>query len=78
VRVRDVAHVYRVLNDSVLPYTELRNRRAGSAVSIVKAGMTAVGRTAGPMRTPLADLADQELQLLKSLIGDRKSRVHAS
>jgi 5-dehydro-4-deoxyglucarate dehydratase len=72
VRARDVAHVYRELNDFVLPYTELRNRRAGYAVSIVKAGMTAVGRSAGPVRTPLADLTGEELDILKTLIGDRK------
>jgi 5-dehydro-4-deoxyglucarate dehydratase len=72
VRARDVAHVYRELNDFVLPYTELRNRRAGYAVSIVKAGMTAVGRSAGPVRTPLADLTGEELEVLKKLIGDRK------
>jgi 5-dehydro-4-deoxyglucarate dehydratase len=71
VRARDVAHVYRELNDFVLPYTELRNRRAGYAVSIVKAGMTAVGRSAGPVRTPLADLTGEELAQLKTLIGDR-------
>ncbi len=71
VRARDVAHVYRELNDFVLPYTELRNRRAGYAVSIVKAGMTAVGRSAGPVRTPLADLTGEELETLRRLIGDR-------
>lgn len=72
VRARDIAHVYRELNDFVLPYTELRNRRAGYAVSIVKAGMTAVGRSAGPVRTPLADLTGEELAQLKTLIGERK------
>ncbi len=72
VRARDIAHVYRELNEFVLPYTLIRNRRAGYAVSIVKAGMKAVGRDAGPVRTPLADLTDAELAQLKQLIGDRK------
>jgi 5-dehydro-4-deoxyglucarate dehydratase len=37
--------VYRRLNDFVLPYTDIRDRAKGCAVSIVKAGLTAVGVT---------------------------------
>jgi 5-dehydro-4-deoxyglucarate dehydratase len=72
VRARDHAYVQRELRDFVLPYTLIRNRRAGYAVSIVKAGMTAVGRTAGPVRTPLSDLTEEELDMLKQLIGERR------
>ncbi|MBB3759981.1 5-dehydro-4-deoxyglucarate dehydratase [Xanthomonas arboricola] len=72
VRARDHVTIYRELNDFVLPYTVLRNRRAGYAVSIVKAGMRAVGRPAGPVRTPLADLNEDEFAQLKQLIGGRR------
>jgi 5-dehydro-4-deoxyglucarate dehydratase len=72
VRAHDRATVERELRDFVLPYIAIRDRRAGYAVSIVKAGMTAVGRSAGPVRTPLLDLTDDELAQLKALIGDRK------
>ena len=44
------------LDEFVLPYIALRNLNRGYAVSIVKAGMKAIGRTAGPVRTPLTDL----------------------
>lgn len=71
VRRRDHAVVYRELRDFVLPYLEIRNRRKGYAVSIVKAGMRAIGRPAGPVRTPLTDLDDQELEMLKKLIAGR-------
>jgi len=37
----------------------------------VKAGMTAIGRPAGPVRTPLIDLTQSELAELTTLIGDR-------
>lgn len=57
------------LREFVLPYTEIRNREAGYAVSIVKAGLTAVGRTAGPVRPPLTDLTEAELAELTALIG---------
>jgi 5-dehydro-4-deoxyglucarate dehydratase len=71
VRRRDRDKVYAELRDFVLPYIAIRNRRKGYAVSIVKAGMTAIGRPAGPVRTPLVDLTDTELADLKKLIGDR-------
>ena len=71
VRRRDHAHVYRELRDFVMPYTALRNRRRGYAVSIVKAGMRAVGRDSGGVRAPLVDLDDAEFAQLQALIGTR-------
>lgn len=68
VRARDRDGVHRKLDEFVLPYLEIRDRRAGYAVSIVKAGLTAVGRDAGPVRPPLADLTATELGELKALI----------
>jgi 5-dehydro-4-deoxyglucarate dehydratase len=40
-------------------------------VSIVKAGMRAIGRPAGPVRTPLTDLDQSELDALTKLIAGR-------
>ncbi|HEY5328448.1 MAG TPA: 5-dehydro-4-deoxyglucarate dehydratase [Acidobacteriaceae bacterium] len=71
VRRRDHAEVYAGLRDFVLPYIAIRNRRRGYAVSIVKAGMTAIGRPAGPVRSPLVDVSEAELAELRKLIGDR-------
>ncbi len=71
VRARDRERVYKGLREFVLPYIAIRNRRKGYAVSIVKAGMKAIGRAAGPVRSPLVDLTEQELAELKTLIGDR-------
>ena len=68
VRARDHATVYRMLNEFVLPYIALRNRKRGYAVSIVKAGMKVVGRDAGPVRTPLTDLTESELAELAVLV----------
>jgi 5-dehydro-4-deoxyglucarate dehydratase len=72
VRRRDRDAIYAELRAFVLPYIALRNRKRGYAVSIVKAGMTAVGRSAGPVRPPLTDLDAAEMQELKALIGDRR------
>jgi 5-dehydro-4-deoxyglucarate dehydratase len=71
VRRRDHAEVYRGLREFVLPYIDIRNRRKGYAVSIVKAGMRAVGRPAGPVRTPLTDLDAGEMETLTKLIAGR-------
>jgi 5-dehydro-4-deoxyglucarate dehydratase len=68
VRARDTATVHRRLAEFVLPYIEIRDRRAGYAVSIVKAGLRAVGRDAGPVRLPLADLTSDEFDELKTLV----------
>ncbi|SDD75956.1 5-dehydro-4-deoxyglucarate dehydratase [Glycomyces harbinensis] len=68
VRAGDGASVYRRLNEFVLPYLEIRNRGKGYAVSIVKAGMRAVGRGAGPVRPPLTELDADEFAALSALI----------
>ena len=68
VRRRDRAAVYTALREFVLPYIAIRRRRRGYAVSIVKAGLTAVGRPAGPVRPPLTDLSEQEVAELADLI----------
>ncbi len=46
VRRRDYAGVLKQLREFVLPHIDIRNRHKGYAVSIVKAGMRAVGRPA--------------------------------
>lgn len=71
VRRRDREEVFKGLREFVLPYIEIRNRRKGYAVSIVKAGMRAIGRPAGPVRTPLTDLDQSEMNTLSRLIAGR-------
>lgn len=67
-RRHDRPAVFSMLRDFVLPYIAIRNRRKGYAVSIVKAGMKAIGLSAGPVRPPLTDLEPAELEELKKLI----------
>ena len=70
VRNRNHDAVRAAQRDFILPYIEIRNRRRGYAVSIVKAGMRAVGRPAGPVRPPLIDLTSEETAKLANLIAD--------
>jgi 5-dehydro-4-deoxyglucarate dehydratase len=71
VRRRDRTAVSAMLRDFVLPYIAIRSRRNGYAVSIVKAGLKAVGRPAGLVRPPLTDLEPGEFDELKRLIANR-------
>ena len=64
----DHATINRLLDEFFLPYLQIRNRRAGYAVSIVKAGAKLVGHDAGPVRAPLIDLNDEECAQLDVLI----------
>ncbi|MGN4067112.1 5-dehydro-4-deoxyglucarate dehydratase [Burkholderia gladioli] len=60
--------VGKLIDEFFLPYLKIRNRRAGYAVSIVKAGAKLVGHDAGPVRAPLTDLNEAELAELDVLI----------
>ncbi|UAL29283.1 5-dehydro-4-deoxyglucarate dehydratase [Nocardioides rotundus] len=68
VRAEDREEVYRRLNEFVIPYLDIRDRTPGYAVSIVKAGLAAIGRPAGPVRPPLTDLSQEEQDNLRELI----------
>ncbi|WP_328392967.1 5-dehydro-4-deoxyglucarate dehydratase [Nocardia sp. NBC_00416] len=75
VRAGEKATVRRLLDEVVLPYTAIRDREAGYAVSVVKAGMKIIGQPAGPVRPPLTDLDDDELSMLRDIV--EKSAVLA-
>ncbi len=64
----DHATTNRLIDEFFLPYLAIRNRKAGYAVSIVKAGARLVGHSAGPVRAPLTDLTAAEDQMLLELI----------
>jgi 5-dehydro-4-deoxyglucarate dehydratase len=74
VRAEDVGAIEAGLRDFVLPYTAIRNRGRGYAVSLVKAGVRIAGRSAGPVRPPLTELDAKsyaDLQALMEKHGDR-------
>jgi 5-dehydro-4-deoxyglucarate dehydratase len=68
VRSGDHETTGRLLDKFFLPMLEIRNRKQGYAVSIVKAGARIVGHPAGPVRAPLMDLNPQEEAALRELI----------
>ena len=68
VRTDDTATQHRLLKNFFMPYLDIRNRVEGYGVSIIKAGATIVGHSAGPVRAPLSDLKPDEVEALKALI----------
>lgn len=68
VRARDRDYIDQALKDFVLPYLDIRDRKKGYAVSIVKAGLNAGDNPIGSVRPPLSDLTPNETRELKTLI----------
>lgn len=60
--------VERITNDFILPLTNIRNRGRGFAVSLVKAGLDIMGRSAGPLRAPLIELSPDDKDELATLV----------
>ena len=68
VRARDAATVDGLMKSFYLPLIELRDRKKGYAVSMIKAGADLVGHSAGPVRAPLTELDVAEREVLRGLI----------
>jgi 5-dehydro-4-deoxyglucarate dehydratase len=65
----------RLLDGFYRPLAELRDRRKGYAVSLIKAGLRAVGKPAGPVRPPLVDCSPEETESLKAIIASGLAAV---
>jgi 5-dehydro-4-deoxyglucarate dehydratase len=59
------------------PFAELRDRCAGYAVSLIKAGARLRGESVGPVRAPLVDPSADDLAALESLLRTGLDRVGA-
>ncbi|MDG2403572.1 MAG: 5-dehydro-4-deoxyglucarate dehydratase [Paracoccaceae bacterium] len=58
-----------LLQDFYYPFARIRDRKAGYAVSAIKAGVALRGFHTGPVRAPLTDLTEEERDMLQTLIG---------
>lgn len=68
VRARDAATMDGLMKSFYLPLIELRDRKKGYAVSMIKAGADLVGHSAGKVRAPLTELDAAERETLRALI----------
>ena len=60
--------INKLLVDFFYPFQDIRNRAPGYSVSIIKAGLKIMERDPGPVRPPLSNLTDDELELLSVII----------
>ena len=61
-----------LLRDFYYPFARIRDRKAGYAVSAIKAGVALRGFHTGSVRTPLTDLTEEERSTLKTVIGSSR------
>ncbi|CAM3471571.1 5-dehydro-4-deoxyglucarate dehydratase [Halomonas lysinitropha] len=60
--------VKQITNDFFIPFVDLRDRKKGYAVSLIKAGAEIIGRPAGSVRAPLTMPTSEERQQLETLV----------
>jgi len=71
----DTKTTNRLIDEFFLPYIAIRNKGQGYAVSIVKAGATIAGHSAGPVRPPLSELKAAEVEELRALMAKLGSQA---
>ena len=85
-RAGDFGELARFHERSVRPLYDMRQRRRGFEVAVMKAAMELLGHAAGPVRPPLADLTPEERAELRAILerlrvptaASRRGPVHAS
>ncbi|UYG08575.1 5-dehydro-4-deoxyglucarate dehydratase [Halomonas sp. M4R1S46] len=65
----DTDTVRRITREFFLPFVELRDNKAGYAVSLIKTGTEIIGRPAGSVRAPLEMPSADERARLEALVG---------
>lgn len=65
--------VKQITNDFFIPFIDLRDQKAGYAVSLIKEGADIIGRPAGSVRAPLTMPTQEQRQQLERLVGVARS-----
>lgn len=71
-RAGDAASIHKIIQDFFTPFIQLRSRKKGYAVSLIKAGAKMIGKSAGEVRAPLVMPTEEECLVLKDLIEKNK------
>ncbi|MFC3282993.1 5-dehydro-4-deoxyglucarate dehydratase [Litchfieldella rifensis] len=64
--------VKKITQEFFIPFVDLRDRKAGYAVSLIKAGADIIGKPAGKVRAPLTMPTSEERSQLERLVGIAK------
>lgn len=70
--------VHKLLDGFFRPFAELRDRKKGYAVSLIKAGVGVRWKSAGLARPPLVNPSDEDLEELKDIIEKGLSLLKAA
>ncbi|MBG47723.1 MAG: 5-dehydro-4-deoxyglucarate dehydratase [Pseudozobellia sp.] len=72
-RKGDSDKVKSILKEFFIPFVRLRSKKAGYAVSLIKAGADIIGKPAGSVRAPLVMPSEEEKNELQTLIDKAKT-----
>lgn len=72
-RKGDSDKVKSILKEFFIPFVRLRSKKAGYAVSLIKAGADIIGKSAGSVRSPLVMPSEEEKNELQTLIHKAKT-----
>jgi 5-dehydro-4-deoxyglucarate dehydratase len=64
----DYSALAKLMNDYVVPLYDLRARKKGYEVTVMKAAMDTVGLAGGPVRPPLPSLKPEELEEVRKMM----------
>lgn len=67
-RAGDKEKVDLIIKEFFVPFIQLRNKRQGYSVSLIKAGAKLIGKSAGNVRSPLEMPSEEELVELQRII----------
>lgn len=67
-RAGNKENVAKILKEFFIPFVRLRSKKNGYAVSLIKAGATIIGKSAGDVRAPLTMALQEEIEVLEQLI----------
>lgn len=67
-RAGDKERVAGIIKDFFIPFVRLRSKKNGYAVSLIKAGATIIGRSAGNTRAPLMMPPAEDIAVLEQII----------
>ncbi len=76
-RAGNKENVAKILKEFFIPFVRLRSKKNGYAVSLIKAGATIIGKSAGDVRAPLTMPLQEEIEVLEQLIEHAASIVAA-
>ncbi|MCX6297737.1 MAG: 5-dehydro-4-deoxyglucarate dehydratase [Bacteroidetes bacterium] len=76
-RAGNKENVAKILKEFFIPFVRLRSKKNGYAVSLIKAGATIIGKSAGDVRAPLTMPLQEEISVLEQLIEHAASIVAA-